>query len=292
MAAYFLLVMGDAPSFWLNNLPVGSIMSWADLSQAFTSNFQASYNHPGNAFNLERVTMKVGERLRDYTNRFFENHNTCIGVRDDHVIESYKKGLRDRNFFEKIHESGATKVVPLMEVVNKLIDTEEALVNQFDHDGKHIAGTSGTPGVSSSKFRKQPSEVLVVDGRRPSTFNVEEFNAVLDSPCTFHEGGHPHSPRMPIVQEGVPHARRPEATKKQRGPVIFTVLQNNRRDNQRDRGDNDRRDDRQRDQQPEDRRDEHDLPPPPETGNPNGLFQQAKRLEEQLVHEKVPQGQL
>jgi hypothetical protein len=39
MAAYFLLVMGDAPSLWLNNLPAGSITSWADLSQAFTSNF-------------------------------------------------------------------------------------------------------------------------------------------------------------------------------------------------------------------------------------------------------------
>jgi hypothetical protein len=63
MAAYFPLVMGDAPSLWLNNLPAGSITSWADLSQAFTSNFQATYNRPGNAFNLGRVTMKPGERL-------------------------------------------------------------------------------------------------------------------------------------------------------------------------------------------------------------------------------------
>jgi hypothetical protein len=39
MAAYFLLGMGDAPLLWLNNLPAGSITSWADLSQAFTSNF-------------------------------------------------------------------------------------------------------------------------------------------------------------------------------------------------------------------------------------------------------------
>jgi hypothetical protein len=78
-------------------------------------------------------------------------------------------------------------VALLMEVVNNLIDMEEALVNQFDHDGKQDAGTSGAAGDSSSKFHKQPSEVLVVDGRRPSTFNVEEFNAVLDSHCTFHE---------------------------------------------------------------------------------------------------------
>jgi hypothetical protein len=100
------------------------------------------------------VTMKTGERLRDYTNRFFENHNTCVGVRDDQVVDSYKKGLRDRKVFGKIHESGATKVALLIEVVNKLIDTEEALVNQFDSDAKHNAGTSGTVGDSNSKFRK------------------------------------------------------------------------------------------------------------------------------------------
>jgi hypothetical protein len=64
MAAYFPLVMGDAPSLGLNNLPAGSIKSWDDLSQAFTSNFQATYNHPGNAFNLGRVNMKINEWIQ------------------------------------------------------------------------------------------------------------------------------------------------------------------------------------------------------------------------------------
>jgi hypothetical protein len=68
-----------------------------------------------------------------------------------------------------------------MEVVNKLIDTEEALVNQFDHDGKQDAGTPSTAGDVGSKFRKRSSEVLATDGRRPSTFNIEEFNAVLEA---------------------------------------------------------------------------------------------------------------
>jgi hypothetical protein len=33
-----------------------------------------------------------------------------------------------------------------MEVVNKLIDTEEALVIQFDHNGKQDVGTPSTAG--------------------------------------------------------------------------------------------------------------------------------------------------
>jgi hypothetical protein len=165
MLVYFPLVMGDTPSLWLNNLPVGSIMSWADLSHVFTSNFEETYNRPRNAFNLGSVTMKADERLRDYINRFFENRNTCVGVRDDQVVDNYKKGLRDCKVFEKIHESCTMMVAPLMEVVNKLIDAEEALVNQFDHDDKQDASTSGAAGDSSSKFHKRPSKVLAAYGR-------------------------------------------------------------------------------------------------------------------------------
>jgi hypothetical protein len=187
MATYFPLVMGDVSSLWHNNLPDGSITSWVDLSQAFTSNFQATYNHPGNNFNLGRVTMNPNERLRDYTNRFFKNRNICVCVSDDQVVQSYKNGVRDRKIFEKIHESGATTVTTLMDVINKLIDTDEPLVNQLDSDTKRDTGTSGTPGDSSSNLRKRPSEVLVVEAHQPSTFNVNEFNAVLDSPYAFHE---------------------------------------------------------------------------------------------------------
>jgi hypothetical protein len=51
-----------------------------------------------------------------------------------------------------------------MEVVNKLTDTEKALVNQFDHDGKQDADTPDTAGDVGSKFRKRSSEVLAADG--------------------------------------------------------------------------------------------------------------------------------
>jgi hypothetical protein len=73
-----------------------------------------------------------------------------------------------------------------MEVMNKLIDTDEVLVNQFDSNAKRDAGTFGTARDSSSKLRKQPSEVLAAEARRPSTFNADEFNEVLDSPYAFH----------------------------------------------------------------------------------------------------------
>jgi hypothetical protein len=50
-----------------------------------------------------------------------------------------------------------------MEVVNKLINTDEALVNQFDSDAKRNVETFATTIDLSSKLSKRPSEVLAVD---------------------------------------------------------------------------------------------------------------------------------
>jgi hypothetical protein len=171
-----------------------------------------------------------------------------------------------------------------MEVVNKLIDTEEALVNQFDHDGRQDADTPSAAGDAGSKFRKRSSEVLEADGRRHSTLKVEEFNAVLDAPCTFHEGC-THTVRD--CQQFKRAFRAAEDPKQPRadGYRSFSRRYNNsRRDDRRGHQDNERCDDRRRDDNPpEDRREEHNLPPPLKTGNPNGPFQHAKRSINMIV---------
>jgi hypothetical protein len=113
---------------------------------------------------------------------------------------------------------------------------------------------------------------------QPSTFNIEEFNAVLDSPCTFHEGG-THTVRE--CQQFKRVFRTLEDPKRSRSDDNWSSSRrynNNFHDDRRGRGDNDRRDNRRRDnQQPEDRCNERNLPPPTGTSNPNGPFQQAKR---------------
>jgi hypothetical protein len=131
-----------------------------------------------------------------------------------------------------------------MEVVNKLIDTEEALINQFDHDGKQDVGTSSATGDSSLKFRKRLLEVLAADGRRPSTFNVEEFNAVLECPCTFHEGG---THTVCECQQFKRAFRTPEDPKRPRSNGDRSSshhYNNNRRDDRRGRRGHDHRDNR------------------------------------------------
>jgi hypothetical protein len=114
MAGYIPLVMGKAPLLWLDNLPAECITSWATLSRLFTTNYQATYNHPGNTHHLARVRMRRDETLREYTNRYFENRNTLAGVKDEDIIAYYKKGIANIKLFEKIHEADAHTIGDLM----------------------------------------------------------------------------------------------------------------------------------------------------------------------------------
>jgi hypothetical protein len=72
-----------------------------------------------------------------------------------------------------------------MNIVNKLMDKEEALQNQFDVDALSTSSAAADP---VPKLRNRSSEVLAAEGRRASTFNQEDFDAVLDSLCGFREG--------------------------------------------------------------------------------------------------------
>jgi hypothetical protein len=113
-----------------------------------------------------------------------------------------------------------------------------------------------------------------MEGRQPSTFNIEEFNAVLDSPCTFHEGATHTVCKCSQLKRAF---NTPEDPKRPRGDDDWSSSRrynNNRRDDRHVHGDDRFHDDRRCDeQQSEDRRDERDLPPPPVRGNPNGPFQ-------------------
>jgi hypothetical protein len=177
MAGYFPLVMGKAPLLWLNNLPAECLTSWATLSRLFTTNYQATYNRPGNTHHLARVRMRQDETLREYTNRYFENRNTLTGVKDEDVIAYYKKGVTNIKLFEKIHEADAHTIVDLMAYVDKLVDTQDTVMHDFNGED-HVDG--------GNRSRKRPGEAYMADPPRPSTFLEGDFNMVMDDQCQFH----------------------------------------------------------------------------------------------------------
>jgi hypothetical protein len=111
------------------------------LSPLFTTNYQAIYNRPGNTHNLARVRMRRDETLREYTNCYFENRNTLAGVKDEDVIAYYKKGITNIKLFEKIHEADAHTIGDLMACVDKLVDTQDAVMHDFNREDHDDEGT-------------------------------------------------------------------------------------------------------------------------------------------------------
>jgi hypothetical protein len=177
MAGYFPLVMGKAPLLWLDNLPAECITSWATLSRLFTTNYQATYNHPSITHHLARVRMRRDETLREYTNPYFENRNTLAGVKDEDVIAYYKKGITNSKLFEKIHEADAHTIGDLMAYVDKLVDTQDAVMHNLNGEDHDDGGT---------RSHKRTGEAYMTDPPRPSTFLEGDFNMVMDDQCQFH----------------------------------------------------------------------------------------------------------
>jgi hypothetical protein len=177
MAGYFPLVMGKAPLLWLDNLLAECITSWVTLSRLFTTNYQATYNHPGNTDHLARVRMRRDKTLQEYTNRYFENRNTLASVKDDDVIAYYKKGITNIKLFEKIHEADAHTITVHMAYVDKLINTQDTVMHDFNGEDHDDRGT---------RSRKRSGKAYMAETPRPSTFLEGDFNIVMDDQCQFH----------------------------------------------------------------------------------------------------------
>jgi hypothetical protein len=118
--------------------------------------------------------MRRDETLREYTNWYFENHNTLAGVKDEDVIAYYKKGVTNIKLFEKIHKADAHTIANLMAYVDKLVDNQDAMMHNFNREDHDDDG---------NRSRKRSGKAYVADPPKPSTFLEGDFNMVVDDQC-------------------------------------------------------------------------------------------------------------
>jgi hypothetical protein len=119
--------------------------------------------------------MRRDETLRKYTNRYFENRNTLASVKDEDVIAYYKKGITNIKLFEKIHEADAHTIDHLMAYVDKLVDTQDAVMPTKK------TTTTEEPGRANDLMKP-----MWHYPPRPSSFLEGDFIMVTDDQCQFH----------------------------------------------------------------------------------------------------------
>jgi hypothetical protein len=116
---------------WLDNLPRNVIDNWDDLREILTGNFQGTYMHPGNSWDLKGCQQKPGESLWNYIRCFSQKCNELPSVADTDVILVFWDGTTYRTLVHELRceQPKTTKV--LLDVATQHASGEEAVGATF-----------------------------------------------------------------------------------------------------------------------------------------------------------------
>ena len=93
MCKVFSSSLGLIAMRWFNGLKMNSIDSYKQLVQAFGFCFITNTRVPRPLSSLLSLSMREGETLKTYSDRYWEMYNEMDGNFDDVVISTFKSGL-------------------------------------------------------------------------------------------------------------------------------------------------------------------------------------------------------
>ena len=93
MCRIFPSSLGEVAFRWFDRLEHGSIHSWKELSEAFTTRFITNTRKPNEVDSLMALAMKSGESLKSYSARYWETYNEIDLCGEDLVVRQFKFGL-------------------------------------------------------------------------------------------------------------------------------------------------------------------------------------------------------
>ena len=93
MCKVFTSSLGPMAMRWFNALRPNSINSFKQLTQVFESRFITSSRVPQPLDSLLSLSMREGETLKAYSDRYWEMYNEIEGDYDGVAISTFKSGL-------------------------------------------------------------------------------------------------------------------------------------------------------------------------------------------------------
>ena len=111
---------------WFNGLRVNSINSFKELTQAFGSRFVMCSKVPRPLDSLLSLSMREGETLKTYSDRYWEICNEIDSDFEDIAISTFKIGLPNEHGLRKsLTGKHVTSVRQLMDRIDKYKRVEE-----------------------------------------------------------------------------------------------------------------------------------------------------------------------
>ena len=126
MCKIFLSSLGPVAMRWFDGLRVGSIDSFKELTQAFGSHFIMCSRVPRLLASLFSLSMREGETLKTYSDRYWEMFNVIDDDFDDIAINTFKLGLPAEHGLRKsLTEKLVISIRQLMDQIDKYKRVEE-----------------------------------------------------------------------------------------------------------------------------------------------------------------------
>ena len=101
MCKVFPSNLGPVAMRWFNGLRIGSINSFKELTQAFGSRFITCTRVPQPLDSLLSLSMREGETLKTYSDRYWEIYNEIEGDFEEVAINTFKSGLPTKHGLKK-----------------------------------------------------------------------------------------------------------------------------------------------------------------------------------------------
>jgi hypothetical protein len=207
------LHLADSAWTWLEHLPPSQIHNWDDLVRTFVRNFQGTYVHPGNSWDLRACTKKPGESLRDFIRRFSKRCTKLPSVAQSEIVHAFLEGTTYRDVVRELERSPPVNSNELFDIATSFDSSEEAVGAIFDgKKGKRVDDAPAEGGKSKElqqkhkrgKQGKKPrrkaraqghdddgDRALAVDparkGPRAAPRGPSVFDDMLKKPCPYHK---------------------------------------------------------------------------------------------------------
>ena len=134
MCKVFPSSLGPTAMRWFNGLRANSVGSFKTLTRAFGARFITCSRTPRPLGSLLTLSMREGETLKSYSDRYWEMFNEIEGKNDPVAITTFKAGLpADHDLRKSLTGKPVTSVRQLMDRIDKYRRVEE---DQLQGKGK------------------------------------------------------------------------------------------------------------------------------------------------------------
>jgi hypothetical protein len=176
-------------------------------------NFQGTYVHPGNSWDLRSGTQKPGESLRDFIRHFSKRCTELPSVAQSEIVHAFLEGTTCRDLVRELGRSPPVDSNELFYIATSFASGEEVVGAIFDgKKGKRVDDAPAEVSKSKEPIQKNKQgkkgkkprreareqgnddggdEALAVDparrGPRPAPRGPRVFDDMLKKPCPYHK---------------------------------------------------------------------------------------------------------